>query len=90
MEDGLTARLVEVIADATDTSPVELTPPLNDLIDAEALARVVASGDEDLRASLKYADVRVVIAGTGEIVSVTPQSFPESAVSEESPGVTSD
>jgi len=89
-QSALIPRVVEAVAAATDTSPLDL-PPLYDTMDPDALVRLVASGDDEFHIMFDFAGAKVVIAGTGEIVSPTPRSSPTPAdAGEESPDVAFD
>jgi len=89
-QSALIPRVVEAVAAATDTSPLDL-PPLYDTMDPDALVRLVASGDDEFHIMFDFAGVEVVIAGTGEIVSATPRSSLAPAdAGEESSGIAFD
>jgi hypothetical protein len=89
-QSALIPRVVEAVAAATDTSPLDL-PPLYDTVDPDALAQTVASADDEFRMTFDFAGAEVVIAGTGEIVSATPRSSLAPAdAGEESSGIAFD
>ena len=90
-QNALILHFVDAVADAKDTSPLDL-PLLYDTMDPDALERLVASGDEDLRVAFGVAGVRVTISGTGDITSVM-QMDPMSVTvdtDEDSSGIASD
>ena len=62
---GVTERVVEAVADHTDTDVMDL-PPLFDSIDPEALDRVVRSMN-DGEISFVYADLRITVDSHGAI-----------------------
>lgn len=53
-------RVIAALADATDTDPRSLDPPLSTAIDPDALDALAAS-DADTTVAFEYADHRVVV-----------------------------
>lgn len=74
---GVTERVVEAVADYTDTDVMDL-PPLFDSIDPEALDGVVRSmsGGE---ISFVYADLRIIVDSHGEVRVEEPSTSGNSA-----------
>lgn len=69
----LTDRLVSKVADRTDSDPVELHPPLNEVIDLEALEALFSpcnSGmprDVDGHVEFTYEEYRIQVESDGTI-----------------------
>jgi hypothetical protein len=55
----LSAQIIEAVADATDTPPTDLTPPLYNVLDPDALDHL-GDSEADLRFTVDYAGARVV------------------------------
>jgi hypothetical protein len=66
-----TQLVVEAVADADDVAPEELTPPLYDAIDPDALDRLFAAvppaDQTNRRIDFAYKDYRVSVSGTGSV-----------------------
>lgn len=80
VDQSVTQAVVAAVADADGVSPVEVTPPLYEAIDPDALETVVASmtsgPDEPAgRVEFAYSGYEVVVTEDGE-VSVTPSESP--------------
>ncbi|SEQ56631.1 HalOD1 output domain-containing protein [Natrinema salaciae] len=73
-------EVVTAVATAFDTSPLDLTPPLYDRVDPEALDSLVRSGPNELRVQFRYNGCAVSIDGRGR-TEVSP--IDESARSHE-------
>ncbi|AEH36408.1 HalOD1 output domain-containing protein [Halopiger xanaduensis] len=73
-DESLTVQLVQAIADAADVDPVDLSPPLYDAVDPEALEALfapTASGTTRRgRIEFSYAEYRVTVSVDGD--SETP------------------
>lgn len=69
-----TQEIVEVVAQALETTPLEL-PPLHGSVDSEALERMLGSSP-DSRVSFSYQGLYVVAGGDGT-VEVYPGSAAE-------------
>ena len=66
--DSISLRVVEALADATDTTPSELDPLYN-TVDPEALDRLFQpDSSDDIRVTFEYGDARVEIRGDGTIM----------------------
>lgn len=60
-------RILEAVADATDTEPLEL-PPLHDTVDPDAVDDLFpADSAGNCRAAFEYASVRISIDPNGRI-----------------------
>lgn len=64
--DTLSIRVVEAIAAATDTDPFDLTPPLYDTINPEALDRLMRP-DADCRVTFEYDGHAVEVRNDGTV-----------------------
>lgn len=78
--ERMTRAVVSAVADAKDVSTVDVSPPLYDVIDPDALEAVVASmtrrpGEPDERVEFSYSGYEVTVTGDGH-VSVTPDELP--------------
>ncbi|WP_435348808.1 HalOD1 output domain-containing protein [Haloarchaeobius sp. HRN-SO-5] len=64
-------RIVTAVAEAENADPVEMTPPLNDVVDTDALNRLVdpeSNADPDgLELRFTYRGHDVVVSGDGEV-----------------------
>jgi hypothetical protein len=59
--------VVTAVAAALETSPVDLSPPLYERVDPEALDSLVRSGSRDLRVRFRYRGRTVVVTGDGRV-----------------------
>ncbi|RKD93354.1 HalOD1 output domain-containing protein [Halopiger aswanensis] len=68
-DESLTVQLVQAIADAADVDPVDLSPPLYDVVDPEALEALFAPTDGGTtrrgRIEFSYAAYRVTVSVAG-------------------------
>lgn len=77
-ESAVVSRaVVAAVANAENVSPVELTPPLYDAVDPDALEQFVASVDagpdeSDVRVTFPYVGYEVTVTGDGD-VSLEPE-----------------
>ncbi|QSW98336.1 HalOD1 output domain-containing protein [Haloterrigena alkaliphila] len=72
-------RVVEAVATASGTSPLDFEPTLYDVVDPEALDALVRSGTENVRIQFRYGDRSVVVTGTGHVeVSASTEEIPSS------------
>lgn len=62
--------IIEAMADEKDVSPDELTPPLQEVVDADALEQLLGSGD--IQISFQYGNYRVT-ASSKDDVRITTQ-----------------
>lgn len=60
-------RVVQAVARAEGSDPMELDAPLYEVVNVDALAALVRSADEDLQASFRYLEYRVVVTGDGTV-----------------------
>lgn len=65
--DSLSTRVVEAVADAVGTDPLELEPPLYHAIDLDALERLVENGSTKL-VRFEYVDHTVTVRGDGTVL----------------------
>ncbi|MFB1064117.1 HalOD1 output domain-containing protein [Natrinema sp. H-ect4] len=63
--------VVTAVATVFDESPIELTPPLYEAVDPEALDSLVDSGPTELRIRFRYRGCNVSVDGNGR-VEVSP------------------
>lgn len=79
----VSVRVAEALADAVGIDPVALEPPLNDVVDPEALDALVAS-DAEARVEFTYhgrcvtvrADGTVVVSGDDTVHTTLSPSTP--------------
>ncbi|NUB91344.1 hypothetical protein HTZ84_11445 [Haloterrigena sp. SYSU A558-1] len=72
-------RVVEAVAAASGTSPLDFEPTLYDAVDPEALDSLVRSGSDELRIRFRYGDRSVLITGNGRVdVSAPSEDDPSS------------
>lgn len=72
-------RVVDAVATASGTSPLDFEPTLYDVVDPEALDTLVRSGTENVRIQFRYGDRSVVVTGTGRVkVSASAEEVPSS------------
>src|SRR6056297_1954412 len=74
--DSITSTVVRAVSDVADVDPLEMSQPLNDVLDADALASLLASGSGDGSLSVTFElEGQVVTASDDGVVTVTsPQS----------------
>ena len=65
---SLSSRVAERIAEREGIDPVELTPPLYEVLDVEQVARLVTKSNTDVRVEFTYLGYRVAIEDQGELV----------------------
>jgi len=65
--DDVSTTVVLAVADVLDEQPVELSPPLHELIDPGALDRLFADGGEDLQAEFTLYGCRVTVEAAGYV-----------------------
>lgn len=63
----LSLRLVEAIAHLEGCEPANVSPPLNDVLDSQAVDSLPEWGDDDVYVTVEYGDHEVLIGGTGVI-----------------------
>ena len=61
------ARVIEAVAQETGESPLELSPPLFESIDPDALDALVASASTDVHVTFDYTGYEVQICGDGTV-----------------------
>lgn len=71
--DRLATAVIEAIADAADTDPMEMGPPLYTVVDMDALQSVLAS-DAGVRVTFEY-DGRTVTARSDGTVVVDGERY---------------
>jgi hypothetical protein len=64
--DTLLLRILDTVACVEATDPTKLTPPLNDVIDVEALLVAVQS-DACVRVTFEYRDLTVDVYDSGQV-----------------------
>ena len=62
-------RIVEAVAEAQGTSPLDLEPPLYDVVDPDALERFLGDDSRDVRglARFSYAGCEVTVDDSGTV-----------------------
>ncbi len=68
--DNYLMPVIEALASAEDVPPAELSPPLAEAVDADALARLLASGT--VRVTFAYEAYEVTVTSDCD-VEVTPR-----------------
>lgn len=72
--DRLVQRIVETVADVRGTAPSELSTPLYEAVDPDALARVLRSSDgSSLRVRFPYEGCVVTVDGAGNVGAAPSQ-----------------
>jgi len=66
--DSIVIDVVEAVATVAGVDPREFQPRLHDVVDPDALARIVASGGAGTRVSFDLDCYRVTVDGAGKIV----------------------
>lgn len=72
--DRLVQRIVETVADVRDTSPPELSTPLYEAVDPDALGKILRSSESDgasVHVQFRYEGCMVTVDGAAS-VSATP------------------
>lgn len=72
-DEPLDVAIVYAIAATKGVDPTGLDQPLNDVVDADALRQLFASGDESLSATVVVDGYQVTIADGGSDVIVSDQ-----------------
>lgn len=70
-EASISERVVEAVAEAKDVDPVEVTPPLNDVVDPEALDRLFESSAGNKQFVFSYDGHEVAVGAEGEVLVYT-------------------
>ena len=60
-------RVIQAIPDCEGVSPLDISPPLFDAIDPDALDRVYADGRPGVTTEFQYAGFRVTVRPSGRI-----------------------
>lgn len=67
-DETIIQRIVEAVGTATDTRPLELSPPLYDVIDPDALIELTRNHTgTDLEVTFPYHGCRVAVDATGQV-----------------------
>ncbi|WP_290819322.1 HalOD1 output domain-containing protein [Halovivax sp.] len=64
----LSLRIVEAVAEREGTDPLELTEPLYDAVDPDALDALFEGLADDASLTFAYHGYRITVDGAGEIV----------------------
>ncbi|AGN02197.1 hypothetical protein L593_11260 [Salinarchaeum sp. Harcht-Bsk1] len=70
-DEPLDVAIVYAVAATKGVGPMELEDPLNDVVDADALRQLFASGDESLSATIYVDGHRVTVAEGGRELIVS-------------------
>lgn len=65
--ENITSTVVEKVAEVEDVDPLELTPPLYEVIDSDALERLFAANQAVRQVVFKYNDYNVNISAEGSV-----------------------
>lgn len=76
--DSITSTVIRAVADLADIEPLEISQPLNDVLDADALGRLLASGPGDGSVTVTFEFAGQVVTARDDGV-VTVQSPPSAA-----------
>jgi hypothetical protein len=71
----LSLRLIEAIAQLEECEPANVSPPLNDVLDSQAVDSLPEWGDDDVYVTVEYGNHEVTIGGTG-VIHVDGVRFP--------------
>lgn len=64
----VTTEVLLAVADREGVDPLELSPPLHAVVDADAIEALFAGVDGDgLELEFTYADHRITVAGPGDV-----------------------
>lgn len=68
-EESVSGAVVEAVAEAEGTDPLELTPPLYDAVDSDALDRLFADASTDgrMEVAFAYRGYDVSVRGDGSV-----------------------
>lgn len=66
-EGTLTHTIIEAVADTTNVSPLELSTPLNEVIDADALERIFSEESTVREVVFHYHDCEVRVFSDGHV-----------------------
>ncbi|AXR78041.1 HalOD1 output domain-containing protein [Natrarchaeobaculum sulfurireducens] len=78
--DTPSIQVVTQVASAEGIDPVELTPPLHNVVDPDALDAFVQTADAEATIEFSYRDHSVCVDGTGRVVltqRTEPPATPE-------------
>ena len=65
--DSISERVVDAVADHDGVSPLDISPPLFDAIDPDALDRLFADGRTGVTVAFSYAGYRVTVRDGGRV-----------------------
>ncbi|MFB6202232.1 MAG: HalOD1 output domain-containing protein [Halorhabdus sp.] len=68
------SRVINAVAQKVDVAPEDLSPPLYDAIDPDALDALVASSSTDLRVTFEYHGYEVRVTGDGGVSVVSAEA----------------
>jgi|GEM_PF-1844972 len=60
-------RIAHLVAEAEETDPLDLTPPLYDVVNLDALQSLFRAGSGGGRATFEYLDHRIVVDADGTV-----------------------
>lgn len=73
--ESAAVAVVEKVAEVEGADPLEMMPPLSDILDPDALDALFATGDRHIMTTINYRGHAVTIYGSGE-VDVLPAAEP--------------
>ncbi|MFD1585458.1 HalOD1 output domain-containing protein [Halorientalis brevis] len=76
--DSLTSTVVRAVAETAEIDPLEMSEPLNDVLDADALGSLLASGPGDGSVSVTFELAGQVVTARDDGV-ITVQSAPSAS-----------
>lgn len=65
--DSVLLEILTLVADAEGVDPIELSPPLHDVIDTDALYKLVHDPEEPLHVTFPYRQWTIEVRGGDEI-----------------------
>lgn len=76
--DVISWRIIEALAAAADIDPLAVKPPLDDVVDVDALARLIGSDALD-EVQFEYEGCTVAISGDGRVSVDGPATYGDGA-----------
>lgn len=77
--EKISSGVIDAVAEATETDPLDLHPPLFEAIDPDALDTLVASASAPLQIQFEYVGVQVTVEHTGTIQAEKPAPSQDSS-----------
>ncbi len=71
-QESVCIAIVEEVSSATGTDPSQMTPRLNDVVDTDALKRLVDGSSTEVSFTFRFLSCRVTVFGDGDVVVTGP------------------